>query len=144
MKSLLFFFCILFTAKGFAQEPGAQTITGSGGKQNDSISRNKNIYFKSRPDTGIDKNILPYNGMPNAFVRKNPPDIYEGNNGQGQDIYRSQVDNMAILKPDSSFNSGMFTGNFRILIPSMSFPERQKIPPVWVKPKPQPKMPFKN
>lgn len=50
---------------------------------------------------------LPYNGMPNAIIYRSKPDIYVGNNGQGQDIYRSQVDNMSILKPDSTFYSAM-------------------------------------
>jgi hypothetical protein len=44
----------------------------------------------------------PIDGMPNAFKMNLGPDVYEGNNGKGQDIYRSQLDNMAILKPDSS------------------------------------------
>lgn len=50
---------------------------------------------------------LPYNGMPNAIIYRSKPDIYVGNNGQGQDIYRSQLDNMSILKPDSTFYSAM-------------------------------------
>jgi hypothetical protein len=49
----------------------------------------------------------PIDGMPNAFKMNLGPDVYEGNNGRGQDIFRSQLDNMAILKPDSSFNWAM-------------------------------------
>lgn len=55
----------------------------------------------------LERNRLPYNGMPNAITQKYPPDIYIGNNGMGQDIYRAQLDNMPILKPDSSFSSSM-------------------------------------
>jgi hypothetical protein len=40
------------------------------------------------------------NNMPNA-IRDTPPPVYNGNNGQGFDVYRSQVDNMPILMPDS-------------------------------------------
>jgi hypothetical protein len=57
--------------------------------------------YKKLLDTP-DRNRLPENGMPNAITHKLPPDIYVGNNGKGQDIYRSQLDNMGILKPDSS------------------------------------------
>jgi hypothetical protein len=50
---------------------------------------------------------FPANSMPNAITKKLPPDVYAGNNGNGSDIYRSQLDGMAILKPDSSFASHM-------------------------------------
>ncbi len=50
---------------------------------------------------------FPANSMPNVITKKLPPDIYAGNNGNGSDIYRSQLDGMAILKPDSSFASHM-------------------------------------
>ncbi len=53
------------------------------------------------------KQRLPYNGIPNALTQKPAPDRYIGNNGKGQDIYQSQLDNMPILKPDSSFYSTM-------------------------------------
>ena len=55
----------------------------------------------------LQERAVPDNGMPNAITTKPAPDIYEGNNGKGQDIYRAQLDNMAILKPDSTFNSHM-------------------------------------
>jgi hypothetical protein len=110
-RPLLFVFASLVTANSFAQYSRGSITLEKPGVGGDSIIRNKTIFLKSRPDTGIDKNILPYNGMPNAIRRKNPPDVYVGNNGQGQDIYRSQIDNMAILKPDSSFYSGMPNGS---------------------------------
>lgn len=50
---------------------------------------------------------FPANSMPNAITKKLPPDVYAGNNGNGSGIYRSQLDGMAILKPDSSFASHM-------------------------------------
>ena len=55
----------------------------------------------------IGKKWLPQNGIPNAIKMRPAPDMYVGNNGRGQDIYRAQQDNMPILKPDSSFYSGM-------------------------------------
>jgi len=67
-------------------------------------------------DTTVDRfrkppvNRIPDYGMPNAIKVPLPPDIYEGNNGKGQDIYRSQLDNMAILKPDSTFGGSMPNG----------------------------------
>jgi hypothetical protein len=55
----------------------------------------------------LKKNQVPNYGMPNAITVKPLPPVYRGNNGQGFDIYDSQIDNMAVLKPDSSFGSNM-------------------------------------
>lgn len=55
----------------------------------------------------LKKNQVPDYGMPNAITVKPLPPVYRGNNGQGFDIYNSQIDNMAVLKPDSSFRSNM-------------------------------------
>lgn len=41
------------------------------------------------------------NNMPNALNMNTPPPVYNGNNGLGFDIYRSQIDNMPVLLPDS-------------------------------------------
>ena len=69
---------------------------------------------RSIPDTVIQrykeeprKSQVPNYGMPNAIQVKPLPNIYKGNNGQGLDIYESPVDNMAILKPDSSSGFNM-------------------------------------
>ncbi len=68
----------------------------------------------SIPDTVIQrykeelrKNQPPNYGMPNAILVKPQPNIYKGNNGQGMDIYESPIDNMTILKPDSSSGYNM-------------------------------------
>jgi hypothetical protein len=55
----------------------------------------------------LEKNQLPYNGMPNAITTKPLPLLYLGNNGRGLDMYSSPVDNMGILMPDSTFNSNL-------------------------------------
>ena len=62
----------------------------------------------------------PYDNMPNAIIRKSQPDVYVGNNGNGFDIYRSQIDNMPVAKPDKSFTSNMPVFNYQLLpdIPS--------------------------
>ncbi len=74
----------------------------------------QNLQTHPIPDTTIQrfkdegkKNQVPNYGMPNAIQVKPQPNIYKGNNGQGFDIYESPLDNMAILKPDSSFASNM-------------------------------------
>jgi hypothetical protein len=36
---------------------------------------------------------------------------YTGNNGSGLDIYKAQQDNMPVVKPDSTFYSGMPVGS---------------------------------
>lgn len=88
-----------------------------GGKLQHDTSRtipswNPNLFSKGKLTGEFARPVrdtlrLPYNGMPNAIIYRSKPDIYVGNNGQGQDIYRSQVDNMSILKPDSTFYSAM-------------------------------------
>lgn len=52
-------------------------------------------------------NPLPYNGIPNTITVKPIPPVYKGNNQQGFDIYESSIDKMAILVPDSGFQSAM-------------------------------------
>ncbi len=107
-------FMILFTGiagTAFSQQPGLVN--------KDTVFRRGPYTIKgsasgSSKDTILPKlweqlqdGAVPNNGMPNAFTTKPAPDVYEGNNGKGQDIYRSQLDNMAILKPDSTFYSSM-------------------------------------
>ncbi len=50
----------------------------------------------------LNKNQLPYNGMPNVITQKSLPPAYHGNNNKGFDIYESRIDNMPMLVPDSS------------------------------------------
>ena len=57
----------------------------------------------------LNKNQLPYNGMPNAFTQKSLPPVYLGNNDKGFDIYESKVDNMPMLVPDSSNAASLTT-----------------------------------
>ena len=57
----------------------------------------------------LNKNQLPYNGMPNAFTQKSLPPVYLGNNNKGFDIYESRVDNMPMLVPDSSNAASLTT-----------------------------------
>ena len=70
------------------------------------------VVPKSLPsDTSIKINpfnrSVPNTGIPNAITTPLLPDVYVGNNGQGQDIYRSQLDNMSILKPDSNYHNSI-------------------------------------
>ena len=61
------------------------------------------------------KKQIPYDNMPNAIIRKAQPDVYVGNNGNGFDIYRSQIDNMPVAKPDKSFSSNMPVFDYQLL-----------------------------
>ncbi len=45
--------------------------------------------------------------MPNALAGKKYPEKLIRNNGQGFNIYENGLDNMPVLKPDSSFKSNM-------------------------------------
>ncbi len=63
----------------------------------------------------LPKKRIPFDNMPNAIIHKTQPDIYVGNNGNGFDIYRSQIDNMPIAKPDKSFTSNMPVFNYQLL-----------------------------
>jgi len=50
----------------------------------------------------LQRNKAPINNnMPNTFDMNTPPPVYDRNNDWGFDIYRSQIDNMPILMPDS-------------------------------------------
>ena len=89
------------------------------------VTKPKNSSF---PDTIIQryrdelrKNQVPNYGMPNALPVKPQPNIYKGNNGQGFDMYESPIDNMVIVKPDSSSGFNMpvlkFTTPEKIVTP---------------------------
>lgn len=75
----------------------------------------------------LPKKQVPYDNMPNAFIQKNQPDVYVGNNGKGLDIYRAQIDNMPIVKPDKSFNSVMPGLNYQLLPDTPGKPEQLRI-----------------
>jgi hypothetical protein len=117
MKACVLFGLLFFAVLVLPERLSAQAVVITGSRI-DTMSRKGRLITGSIPsDTTIDefrKNLrqrqqdqLPIDGMPNAFKMKLGPDVYEGNNGKGQDIYRSQLDNMAILKPDSSFKGTM-------------------------------------
>ncbi len=76
----------------------------------------------------LPKKQNPFDNMPNAITRKIQPDVYVGNNGNGFDIYRSQMDNMPVAKPDKSFTSNMPVFNYQLL-PDVPFvkPEQPRI-----------------
>ncbi len=48
--------------------------------------------------------------MPNAITQKLPEPKLIGNNGKGHDIYILQMDNMPMIKPDSTYTSNMPNG----------------------------------
>jgi hypothetical protein len=116
MKACTLFGFLLFAVLTLPEKLCAQTVVT--GSNIDSMIRKSRLaasVTRSIPsDTTIDEfrkklrqrqqEQSPIDGMPNAFKMNLGPDVYEGNNGRGQDIYRSQLDNMAILKPDSSFS----------------------------------------
>lgn len=88
--TLLIFF-IAVTAS--AQQPAFTLKSGT-------IPDSTILYNYSRPHHNIDN-------MPNAMPVKPLPEAYVGNNGKGQNIYKSLIDGMPILKPDSTFTDNM-------------------------------------
>ncbi len=65
-------------------------------------------FIKNKLDTillpkkeDVQKNKMPFYGMPNVITNTLPP-IYKGNNKKGFDIYESSIDQMPILIPDST------------------------------------------
>lgn len=87
--TLLFF--IVVTAS--AQQPAFTLKTGV-------IPDSTIPYNYNRPRLNIDN-------MPNAMPVRPLPEVYAGNNGKGQNIYKSLIDGMPILKPDSTFTDNM-------------------------------------
>lgn len=87
------------TTAGFSQT-GYQIVTNP---KNYSIPDTVIQRYKDE----LKKNQVPNYGMPNAIQVKPQTNLYKGNNGQGLDIYESPIDNMAIVKPDSSSGFNM-------------------------------------
>ena len=82
MRNILLLIAVLFSAGSFAQNNFTlkqPTVT--------------TIHSKGYSDS-----------MPNALVVKPFKGVKIGNNGQGSDLYKSEPDNMIVLKPDSSFH----------------------------------------
>ncbi|HVZ26528.1 MAG TPA: hypothetical protein VG842_10755 [Sediminibacterium sp.] len=75
--------------------------------QTESIKLSR-LSLKHRPAM----DTLPVVGKPAdamVFGLSNPL-VFSGNNGHGMDIYRSRIDQMPVLKPDSSFHSNIAVG----------------------------------
>lgn len=53
--------------------------------------------------------------MPNAFTRSLPKPKLVGNNGKGHNIYILPVDNMPIIKPDSTYLYNMPVSGFSVI-----------------------------
>jgi len=72
------------------------------------------IFRKDHVVTDSLDRIYRLSTMPNAFVKKLPvPKLY-GNNGKGHDIYILSIDNMPVIKPDSTYVSKMPVAVFRL------------------------------
>ena len=76
------------------------------------------------------KKIVPLNSIDYAPFRNNIDNMpiaanelltlsYIGNNKAGLDVYQSSLDNIFVVKPDSTFYSGMPTGSFKIVAPQL-------------------------
>lgn len=64
--------------------------------------------YKGVPDSSV--RTYKLNKMPNAFTRNlRAPNLF-GNNGKGHNIYILPIDNMPMIKPDSTYSSNMPTG----------------------------------
>lgn len=53
------------------------------------------------------------NEMPNAFTGSLPSPKLVGNNGKGQNIYILPIDNMPMIKPDSTYSFKMPVAGFQ-------------------------------
>jgi len=54
--------------------------------------------------------------MPNGLKERAQALIYKRNNGRGGSIYQSQMDNMLLVAPDSSYRFNMPTGEYKIIM----------------------------
>lgn len=104
MRRLLLFSMILsFAGTVAAQIQRRSILTVVHNSNSDLPVALRDTLIQRKED--MKKNWLPYNGMPNAITTKPLPEIYLGNNERGLDLYSSPLDNMGIVKPDSSFGS---------------------------------------
>ena len=116
MKTLFTLLLAASIATGFTQSPRAWVAPLPSPKNycqdtliNELVrERRKTISKQKQREEMLRKLILPpknlpfIDTMPNAITLPSLPPVYDGNNGRGFDIYRSQVDNMPILMPDSA------------------------------------------
>ncbi len=58
--------------------------------------------IQKRKEISVTYKISQQNHIPNAFKGEFPAPVKIGNNGKGFDIYRLPVDQMPLLKPDST------------------------------------------
>jgi hypothetical protein len=106
MRVLLgFLLIIFFTATSSAQVQRRATVAVVGLPNGELPNSVRDTLIQRKKD--LEKNRLPYNGMPNAIAIRPLPLVYLGNNGKGLDMYSSPVDNMGIVMPDSTFSSNM-------------------------------------
>lgn len=69
-------------------------------------------FYQYRTKQGNNQN---QDGMPVAGLNQVQL-TYQYNNGKGLDIYKANVDNMPVAKPDSSFYSGMPVKQYGVVI----------------------------
>jgi len=125
MKISLFLVLAVIAFDSYAQQnnaPFLYKLPSAPGKnkqlsaQTDSMRAYKRqlreLYRTYYQDTAYKKNE-----MPNAFTarqRQYLKPVYRNNNGKGLDVYESPLDNMAIVKPDSTFYSTMPSGRYKV------------------------------
>jgi hypothetical protein len=101
MKLLLILSAFCFCAPAFAQEhPDIPKL-----QRPFKLDFPKNRFI---PGDSAGMYTMPQNRnvMPNVFIVLPPPKL-AGNNGRGQDVYVLPLDNMPMIKPDSSYYSKM-------------------------------------
>jgi hypothetical protein len=68
--------------------------------------------------------------MPNAYNNKDYTFIKKGNNGNGFDLYESNVDHMMVAKPDNNFHDQMGNSQqYEFVTPDFQKPEQLPIKP---------------
>jgi hypothetical protein len=108
MKTLLTLLLIGLTTTVFAQQSRvwvAPSYLPKGAFQDSINAKRFREEQKKRKEllSFLQRNKAPINNsMPNALNMNTPPPVYDGNNDQGFDVYRSQIDNMPVLLPDSA------------------------------------------
>jgi hypothetical protein len=105
MKTALLISGLLFSSACFCQE---QANVG------DLLRPYKKVTAGKIPQDSLRLPAPGYvNKIPNAFKGTLPEPVFSGSNGKGYNIYILQLDNMPVLRPDSTFQSNMFTGMYR-------------------------------
>jgi len=98
MKLLLLLFALVLVKISSAQVKENSAFNWKKFQQQKQLKALKDALRSKQPMVVA----VPQNRIPNAFITRLPAAKKLGNNKKGQDIYQLPLDNMPLLKPDSS------------------------------------------